>query len=656
MKKTITKITTYLLMFILTTTTIFTIAGCSTSQLSAPSGIKYTKNKLEWNYVDSALEYIVNIDGSEYVTTNNYYDLSTIDMVEGKNFTVKIKAKGDGYLKTNSAYSQEFTFTYSMSSAVIPEETTNLTENEIESIINSNSLESAYFGIGRGINAISDEYATFNANIFSRQKVFDFNKLSNLNWIKANVGKMRSRSVTETSAKDYYDKFNEEIKSKFSAGGSYNLFSASVETSFALAQKEEYKSVSNEIFSTFEQVCGAELVAIDEYANVSQYENILSEAFLNEASKVTNKETAMTFIEKFGTHVITAGYFGGKISFNYYLSNSESAWDSNKSNQIELSVSAGVKGLCEASTSTQWSGASSMGLKENKSFEDFKAFTVGGNFINANNIDKFMENYDSWISFINNKEDYSNVLVDYAEDSLIEIWELLPERYADIKVIIKNAFESMAVDKNTRLYEKYYREKIDVTPIKNDLEIKCCQCDTDFNPQKQETEEMVKNSHDKFKMGELVLYGCTVNGEGKYSLHDEEEFTIKYHILENPKSLPMTDELKNAGVQAFEVSNDSATKIYGYNDFNQTIGYGASYVRVTYKDATKPKTFKVSNLMKDRSRGDIVEIANNTGVGNIESIEVVVVYELFYWSYNWTGIFADRKYPNFRTTYTYYFA
>ncbi len=657
MKKIVNKLITSIMAIMLIVMSMFTIVGCGQNKLSTPDGIRYYKDRLEWNYVEGALEYIVNISGNEYITLNNYYDLSDLNLVKETEYEVKIKAISDGINKNNSDYSNVYKFVYNPTSEVIVGQEVTLTKSEVESIVESNDINSSYFGIGRSINAIEDEYATFSETVLARQKVFDPAKLSNLKWIKAKVNKAEARSITEKSGEEYYNKFNLQIESKFSAGVTYKVFSASVETTFATARSEEYKTISNEVFSTFEQMCGAELVAIDEYAeNIEQYENALSYEFLNEAQKVTDETTAKDFIKKFGTHVVMAGFFGGKISASYYLSNSESVWGVDKSDTIGTKVSAGIKGLCEASTSNQWSGCESMGLNESRSFEEFSAYTIGGNFINASSIDNFISNYDKWIDFINNKEDYSAVMVDYADKSLIEVWELLPSSYSDKKSIIKDAFEKMAIEENARLYSTYFREKIVTSPIRRDLDVVVCTDNVAYNPSNKITNEEGK-VHDKFKMGELVIYGCTVDNEDKYTLRYADEFSLKYYLLENPEDLPINSEVQiGGGWQKVRINSDTASEIYGCNDFNKlkkAIGLGTSHVKFTYKNGTN-KSVSITDLLKDKDKGDYIEItsADFAQVDNIEKIEVVIVYELWcdWRTWNWVDFT-----PNIRTTYTYNF-
>lgn len=654
-----------LVTFTVAFTSLFSTAGCiSVVQLDAPTGLKYSNNKLTWNYVDSASGYIVNVDGVEYSTSNNYYDLSNLDLIDGNEYIAKVKAKGDGYVKTNSDYSLDYVFIYEKKDEqpLDPDKKEDLTEAEKNDILND--ANSKYMAIGRTVNALTDNYC--DTSYLGKTKIFDFNKLKQLDWFKISEGKMTSRIVTKTSAEDYFKDFNTKISNKIGAEVQYDVFSASVDRSFAMTFTNSDVKATNEIYCTFEQIYADELVGIDSFASTSQYQNILSEEFLNDASKVNTVDEAKSFLSKYGTHFIGAAYFGGKISFDYYIANSESKWSQETGVQMTTTVQAGIDGLGQVGTSSGFSMLSSLGLNKSKSFEKFSAQSTGGNSIPASSLEQFMQGYSGFVADLNDQSKAKKSLVDYADKGLVEIWEVLPQEYNQTKILIEQTFLEEAKSANSRVLSKYYKENVETKPIITPLDAKCCLNDTGYDPNKPETDEVWYTSNENFDMGQLILYGCTINSDGKYILQNEDEFAIQYNILTNPESLPLSSILAQHNTHSFYLSDDTSTKIVNCNDFNERIGLGASYVQIRYKNSAEPTTISLTNIFKNQSQDSKVKIAWNKLLdedkeiyaldsGEIESIKVVVVYELFF-EWGWWAWEKGWGYPNFREEYIYNFA
>ena len=82
------------------------------SYVSVPTGLSYASasKTLEWNIVSGATSYVVSVDGRERTTALNYYDVSSLGLVDGEH-TAKVKAV-NATLGKESEYCALISFNY----------------------------------------------------------------------------------------------------------------------------------------------------------------------------------------------------------------------------------------------------------------------------------------------------------------------------------------------------------------------------------------------------------------------------------------------------------------------------------------------------------------------------------------------------------------
>lgn len=162
-----------------------------------------------------------------------------------------------------------------------------------------------------------------------------------------------------------------------------------------------------------------------------------------------------------------------------------------------------------------------------------------------------------------------------------------------------------------------------------------------YNKAEQEENANWRSRHDGFELGELKVYGCAKAGN-LYAIKRAEEFSIKYHVLQNVQELP------RVGTQLTCIENDTETKVVGTN-INQRIGRGAYWVRVTYTDDTQSQ-YNATNQFENANSRTYVELLNSSQIDpnkTIRQVEVVVVYELFAGGPGFLGIWW-KEYSNWR--------
>ncbi len=300
-----------------------------------------------------------------------------------------------------------------------------------------NDSNSTYYGIGRTINVITDEYVEV-SGLYT--KIFDVESLASLNWNRTYQGKMESYSAIGSSMKQFYTNISADFNKSISAGADLGVFSASVERQFGFFAGASYEKTSNEIFYTTAQLFSTNLVEIDERANLSQFTSVLSDSFLSDISKLEDGTIdAKTIIEKYGTHSILAGYYGGRIESNYYLRNTGTVWEANVETKYKNGIKASFDKLASAGTNIEFSIKAEVLDKSEETTEHFNAYGIGGANFSALTQADFMNHYKDWVDSMNDLSLEKSVIVALPQRSLVAIWDLLPINYLKAKEKLSEA-------------------------------------------------------------------------------------------------------------------------------------------------------------------------------------------------------------------------
>ena len=147
-----------------------------------------------------------------------------------------------------------------------------------------------------------------------------------------------------------------------------------------------------------------------------------------------------------------------------------------------------------------------------------------------------------------------------------------------------------------------------------------------YDTSKKEMNEHLKKTHDHFELGQVMLYGCTVN-EDQYSIYCLENFGIKYRVDVNPNNIPKTPNGRNVFI-----NDDGCTHVFGTNIYSK-VGKGTYWIRVTYNDNTEQFVDFQTNIFQTCSEGSYIQLLSPNQIsGNISAIvkiELTIVYELY---------------------------
>ena len=109
------------------------------------------------------------------------------------------------------------------------------------------SSKNAYYGVGRTLNVIEDEFVNVSAGY---GKIFDTDKLLNLNWHKSYTGKMSAMTSTGKSMEMLYNDFTSNVCVSFSVGVDAGVFSTKLKNSFKFAKGESFTQTEKYKFYT----------------------------------------------------------------------------------------------------------------------------------------------------------------------------------------------------------------------------------------------------------------------------------------------------------------------------------------------------------------------------------------------------------------------
>ena len=208
-----------------------------------------------------------------------------------------------------------------------------------------------------------------------------------------------------------------------------------------------------------------------------------------------------------------------------------------------------------------------------------------------------------------------------------------------------------SIDLNETLVARWQLKE--TTTVYVTLNRQNCKGNNGYNPAQQDSYGS-GNFHKDFELGDLVVSGCVSNDGGTYTTAEGQGPTLKYRLLCNPDSLKTYGgaNLKN------RLNGDSYNgEVYGTNINGQTIGKGAYYIKVNYTDGSYTESNAV-NFMASAKKDSEIQLNYSINRNKvIASIEVTILYELYYQWGTWytIGIGVEKRYPNWRCTTTLYF-
>ncbi len=305
-----------------------------------------------------------------------------------------------------------------------------------------------YSGIGLGINIITAE--KFNDYKLA-YNILDPSAREELLISTVTLNESFSSTYSTTKVENLLCNLN----NSFGIGVGADVFVASVELGLGANASFNYENYQYKYYYAFEHNINREMVYINNYLQNDTYANAFSGMFLSDLELLKNGTiTYDNFFEKYGTHLIGSAIFGGKLCSIYSVVSNKVVLNEEMKDYIDTAISA--NGINNSATANVVAGINSyFGVTNKYTTNDvntaFAMSAYGGSVVASNNIANFNTSYVDWCNSFESSN--NSVLIDYASESLVPIWDILPNEYSNLSLEMENRFLELHSNAQDNLIE-----------------------------------------------------------------------------------------------------------------------------------------------------------------------------------------------------------
>lgn len=315
-------------------------------------------------------------------------------------------------------------------------------DGEYSQFVNINVLSSY---LGYGYDVINDPYMKKDY-INMSAPILDTNKLykANLRLIKENIGESYTSEGDdmESMIDSYSAKFDVEVGVK---SGRTKVFSSGLKSSFK--GSSEVKTFLK-FYKNVYQVRTFNLYLTD---SLTKIKNMVSDEFYEDV----NQLSANSLFNKYGTHLIKEAAMGGRLELN-------SVWSSNEvgySSDITASVSAHINALSIVGIDTTASASIASKLNSKGVRSEITGQQVGGRLVDVSTAESMAKNKQAWLDSLNDDLSVSALSGIVGENSLVPLWDLLPDNMQAKKEELHEVFIKNCEDKYDEICDLYKLNK-----------------------------------------------------------------------------------------------------------------------------------------------------------------------------------------------------
>ncbi len=249
-----------------------------------------------------------------------------------------------------------------------------------------------------------------------------------------------TRSSYATSFEEYVEKIN--LKYNFSNDTSVplNAFTVSVANEVNLSYQNSYSGISSQYYFTQNFYKESYALYLPNYlSDLSTYKNNLDSTFISYLDMLSKGYiTYANFFDVFGTHLIGCGIYGGTFDSTYTIRTDQRLITSEIAADISREISVSLANYGSSSVANRLEASVFKSTNSSRVNIGYRSVCYGGNFALSPQIDQYYGNeINQWMqSVINNP-----ALIGYRNDSLIPLWELLPNNYTWLYNSMKLAFD-----------------------------------------------------------------------------------------------------------------------------------------------------------------------------------------------------------------------
>lgn len=271
--------------------------------------------------------------------------------------------------------------------------------------------------LGRGYDIINSDY--FSVDGIKSGKIIDEQKMENLSFEMIESG----NSSYYSSYGETLQQLNESFNLSLGIGASYGMFSGGLSTKYNASSTSKYANA----YGLMEYIVNAFRINMNN--TYSEIRECLTDEFYNDLTN--EKFEPKKLFEKYGTHMIRNAIMGGRIESFYVFTSMDNKFSTETSFKLEV----GFKKLTFSADGSAEFQFNNM-MSESNISEQFSARCYSGtnNLIDVSNYSQICANLPQWVdNFAKDVSCSSFCGVSSISDSLIPLWELLPDDEAHFK-------------------------------------------------------------------------------------------------------------------------------------------------------------------------------------------------------------------------------
>ena len=309
-------------------------------------------------------------------------------------------------------------------------------------------------GMGMAINVVKAKQANEFVTAYSVLKPEQISQIPT-----SRITKNTNESYTHSTA-DIKD-ILVDYKLNYSSSGSVGIFLGSLKTELEGGINIQYEKNTYKYYNVLEHKITRYNLSINNYRDPKTYTNYFSDSFLSDLAALSSNKNYYEFFNKYGTHIIGSANYGGRLVASCSFASNKIILNSDISLIMEKEVNFDVMtdiGTVKTNLANKIGNYFSMNYSLGDLSSDFYVKAIGGNSFASGTLSAFNTGYPYWAQSFN--DDSNSVIMDYAADGLVPLWDVLPASYASLGAEMKSAFNSYYNDFKTDIVNKF---KVDNT-------------------------------------------------------------------------------------------------------------------------------------------------------------------------------------------------
>lgn len=228
------------------------------------------------------------------------------------------------------------------------------------------------------------------------------------------------------SLQDYVNSFYTDACLSNASSAGIDLFKGGIANEFKSSLSLNHnQNISSFFYSHYAFVQRYNLIIQNTYDKV-KFINNLSPYFVHQIKLYLDGSIPYsTFVNQFGTHVLTSAYYGGLITTFLSLTSSSYNFNSTLVNKLATSITGGIENIVESFYDYRTSFRLDAGINIDNTENKLQIKSIGGGPLIISDFNAYHTQIDSWSnSLIDNKKCAITKI-----ENLLPLWELLPNGY-----------------------------------------------------------------------------------------------------------------------------------------------------------------------------------------------------------------------------------